>query len=86
MDDRYTSNPLVKFTLDLNNFIKKQTADYRGFTCTRFNKTAIMTGLIKPGVTSYAQKNIPEINVYWDVSGSFSSPAKTEGARRAIAT
>lgn len=86
MDDRYTSNPLVKFTLDLNNFIKKQTADYRGFTWTRFNKTAIMTGLIKPGVTSYAQKNIPEINVYWDVSGSFSSPAKTEGARRAIAT
>ena len=86
MDDRYTSNPLVKFTLDLNNFIKKQTADYRGFTWTRFNKTAIMTGLIKPGVTSYAQKNIPEINVYWDVSGSFSDPRKTEGARRAIAT
>lgn len=86
IDDRYTSNPLVKFTLDLNNFIKKQTADYRGFTWTRFNKTAIMTGLIKPGVTSYAQKNIPEINVYWDVSGSFSDPRKTEGARRAIAT
>ena len=86
MDDRYTSNPLVKFTLDLNNFIKKQTADYRGSTWTRFNKTAIMTGLIKPGVTSYAQKNIPEINVYWDVSGSFSDPRKTEGARRAIAT
>ena len=86
IDDRYASNPLVKFTLDLNNFIKKQTADYRGFTWTRFNKTAIMTGLIKPGVTSYAQKNIPEINVYWDVSGSFSDPRKTEGARRAIAT
>lgn len=84
--DRYKSNPLVKFTLDLNNFIKQQTASYRGSTWTRFNKTSVRTGLIKPGITSYAQTDIPEINVYWDVSGSFSNPAKTEGARRAIAT
>ena len=84
--DRYKSNPLVKFTLDLNNFIKQQTANYRGSTWTRFNKTSVRTGLIKPGITSYAQADIPEINVYWDVSGSFSNPAKTEGARRAIAT
>ena len=84
--DRYKSNPLVKFTLDLNNFIKQQTASYRGSTWTRFNKTSIRTGLIKPGITSYAQTDIPEINVYWDVSGSFSDPRKTEGARRAIAT
>lgn len=84
--DRYKSNPLVKFTLDLNNFIKQQTANYRGSTWTRFNKTSVRTGLIKPGITSYAQTDIPEINVYWDVSGSFSNPAKTESARRAIAT
>lgn len=84
--DRYKSNPLVKFTLDLNNFIKQQTASYRGSTWTRFNKTAVRTGLIKRGVTSYAQTDIPEINVYWDVSGSFSDPKKTEGARKAIAT
>lgn len=84
--DRYKSNPLVKFTLDLNNFIKQQTASYRGSTGTRFNKTAVRTGLIKRGVTSYAQTDIPEINVYWDVSGSFSDPRKTEGARKAIAT
>ena len=84
--DRYKSNPLVKFTLDLNNFIKQQTANYRGSTWTRFNKTAVRTGLIKRGITSYAQTDIPEINVYWDVSGSFSDPRKTEGARRAIAT
>lgn len=84
--DRYKSNPLVKFTLDLNNFIKQQTASYRGSTWTRFNKTAVRTGLIKRGITSYAQTDIPEINVYWDVSGSFSDPRKTEGARRAIAT
>ena len=84
--DRYKSNPLVKFTLDLNNFIKQQTANYRGSTWTRFNKTSVRTGLIKPGITSYAQADIPEINVYWDVSGSFSDPKKTEGARRAIAT
>ena len=84
--DRYKSNPLVKFTLDLNNFIKQQTANYRGSTWTRFNKTSVRTGLIKPGITSYAQTDIPEINVYWDVSGSFSDPRKTEGARRAIAT
>ena len=86
IEDRYKSNPLVKFTLDLNNFIKQQTASYRGSTWTRFNKTAVRTGLIKRGITSYAQTDIPEINVYWDVSGSFSDPRKTEGARRAIAT
>lgn len=86
LNDRYTRNPLVRFTLDLNNFIKKQTDDYRDYTWTKFNNSALMVGLIKPGVTDYAEKNIPEINVYWDVSGSFSSPAKTEGARRAIAT
>ena len=86
LEDRYKSNPLVKFTLDLNNFIKQQTASYRGSTWTRFNKTAVRTGLIKRGITSYAQTDIPEINVYWDVSGSFSDPRKTEGARRAIAT
>ena len=86
LNDRYTSNPLVRFTLDLNNFIKKQTEDYRDYTWTRFNNAALMVGLIKPGITDYAEKNIPEINVYWDVSGSFSNPAKTEGARRAIAT
>ena len=28
--------------------------------------------------------NIPSINVYWDVSGSFSNPAKTAGAESAI--
>ncbi len=86
LNDRYTRNPLVRFTLDLNNFIKKQTDDDRDYTWTKFNNSALMVGLIKPGVTEYAEKNIPEINVYWDVSGSFSSPAKTEGARRAIAT
>lgn len=86
IEDHYKSNPLVKFTLDLNNFIKQQTASYRGSTWTRFNKTAVRTGLIKRGITSYAQTDIPEINVYWDVSGSFSDPRKTEGARRAIAT
>ena len=86
LNDRYTRNPLVRFTLDLNNFIKKQTEDDRDYTWTKFNNSALMVGLIKPGVTEYAEKNIPEINVYWDVSGSFSSPAKTEGARRAIAT
>ena len=86
LNDRYTSNPLVRFTFDLNNFIKKQTEDYRDYTWTRFNNTALMVGLIKPGITDYAEKNIPEINVYWDVSGSFSDPRKTEGARRAIAT
>lgn len=86
LNDRYARNPLVRFTLDLNNFIKKQTEDDRDYTWTKFNNSALMVGLIKPGVTDYAEKNIPEINVYWDVSGSFSNPAKTESARRAIAT
>ncbi|MGM9544671.1 MAG: hypothetical protein ACI3T9_06770 [Romboutsia timonensis] len=86
IDDRYRKDPLVRFTLNLNNFIKEQTANYRGDTWTRFNKTSIRTGLIKPGRTQYQQTNIPEINVYWDVSGSFSNPAKTAGARRAIGT
>ena len=31
-------------------------------------------------------KHVPTISVYWDVSGSFDDPAKTEGALRAIET
>lgn len=39
-----------------------------------------------PGKTMYAPGKIPTINVYWDVSGSFDDPAKTQGAKDAIGT
>ena len=39
-----------------------------------------------PGIKELDREVVPKINVYHDVSGSFSDPAKTEMAMRAIDT
>lgn len=79
-------NPLVGFRMNFQRFIKDQIDMFRGDTWHRPNKNYTGTDYILPGKTMYAPNKIPKINVYWDVSGSFSNPAKTAGARAAIAT
>lgn len=79
-------NPLVNFRMNFQRFIKDQIDMFRGDTWHRPNKNYTGTEYILPGKTMYAPNKIPKINVYWDVSGSFSNPAKTAGARAAIAT
>lgn len=76
---------LEGFKLNLQKFIKDQVSNFRGDTWSRPSKNYMGTDFIMPGKTSYAPTSIPSINVYWDVSASFDDPAKTEGARQAMA-
>lgn len=83
---RQASDPLRRFRMNFQNFIKDQISEYRGDTWHRPNKNYAGSDYIMQGRTMFSKTNIPKINVYWDVSGSFRDPAKTAGARAAIAT
>lgn len=85
-EDEYKKSGQAQFITSLNNFVKRAITKGRESTWTRFNKTYADTGLIKPGRRVSDVKHIPSIAVYWDVSGSFSDPSKTAGARAAIAS
>ncbi len=78
------AEPLNRFEVDLSNFIKKTVADERVDTWKRFSKKSYGTGIIKPGKITRESGKVPVVAVYWDVSGSFDDPKKTEGARQAI--
>lgn len=83
---RNITSSLNKFRMNFQRFIKDQIDYFRGDTWNRPNKNYAGTGIIMPGKTMYAPGKIPTINVYWDVSGSFDNPAKTQGAKDAIGT
>ena len=85
--DRIQKSGISKFKLALNHFIANQVEEEEEDTYARENPTYADEGeFILPGRIRRENKHIPIINVYWDVSGSFSDPAKTAGARNAIAT
>lgn len=85
--ERYKTSPIIKFKDSLNNFIKNQVATGRGPTWNRFNKKYEGSGIIRPGSSRLRQKNIPLINVYFDVSSSFTYyPQKIEQAERVLST
>lgn len=83
---RNITTGLNKFRMNFQRFVKDQLEYYRGSTWNRPNKNYAGSSLIMPGRTMYAPSSVPSINVYWDVSGSFDDPAKTQGARDAIGT
>lgn len=78
------AEPLNRFEVDLSSFIRKEVADERVDTWKRFSKKSYGTGIIKPGKVTRESGKVPAVAVYWDVSGSFDDPEKTEGARQAI--
>ena len=80
------AQPLNKFRLALNRFIQDQIRIEDEESEEIFDPSYIDRGFIMPGTFEKEDKKIPRINVYWDVSYSFSPPQKTEGARKAIAT
>lgn len=83
---RNIGSSLTRFRMNFQRFIKDQIDYFRGDTWNRPNKNYVGSGFIMPGKTMYAPGKIPTINVYWDVSGSFDDPAKTQGAKDAIGT
>ncbi len=83
---RNINSGLSRFRMNFQRFIKDQIEYFRGDTWNKPNKNYAGSGFIMPGKTMYAPGKIPTVNVYWDVSGSFDNPAKTQGARDAIGT
>ena len=84
--ERKNSDPLNMFKLNLNRFIADQLSEIQEETPARINPAYEDSEFILPGMMWKENKYIPKINVYHDVSGSFSDPAKTEMAMRAIDT
>ena len=84
---RYRDTPIVRFTDSLNNFIKRAVATGRNTTWSRFNKKYDGSGILRPGISRRSANKVPDINVYFDVSGSFTSyPEKIKQAEQAIGT
>lgn len=78
------SSGLYKFKLNLNKFIADEVSPESIETWAKENPSYAGTEFIRMGRAERDAVNIPSINVYWDVSGSFSNPAKTAGAESAI--
>ena len=83
---RLAKDPLHKFKINLDKFIDEQTSEEMERSYRKFHPSYEDQGFIVPYDVEVDDYNMPIINVYWDVSGSFSSPEKTEGARKAIGT
>lgn len=81
---RINTSPLAKFRLSLNQFISDQVGNY-DYSYRKPHASYAQHGFIVPTETE-DEGFIPSINVYFDVSGSFSDAAKTAGARSAIST
>lgn len=84
--DRAIQSPLSRFRISLDKFISDQISQDEVETYEIQNPSYEDEEFLEPAIMVKEEKFIPKINVYWDVSGSFSSPQKTEGARKAIAT
>lgn len=84
--DRVIQSPLSRFRISLDKFISDQISQDEIETYETPNPSYEDEEFIEPAIMVKEEKFIPKINVYWDVSGSFSDPRKTEGARKAIST
>lgn len=82
--------PMTNFVLDLNRAIRKQVSPEGKDTdtYTRFNRTSsAIRNIYRPGVSQVTpKKDIPIINVYYDRSGSWYDPRKTEAGDKALKT
>ena len=87
-DSELRADPLNQFKLNLRKFVQKEIAVKKVKDYKYFNPLNHRLGndLIFKGKGKDPAKHIPQINVYWDVSWSFSDPAKTAAARSAINT
>lgn len=83
---RIQTSGIHQFKLNLNHFIAGQIGEFEDDSYARINPSYEDSEFIIPGKIVREEKNVPVINVYWDVSGSFDDAAKTDSARKAIAT
>ena len=81
-----THGGLRNFKLDLQQFINNEVAEEEATDTFRRNTSYKYSRFHVPARVVHQNMNVPVINVYWDVSGSFSDPKKTAAARAAIDT
>lgn len=84
--DRYQGSGLNQFKLNLNRFIADQVGEMEDDSYSRIHPSYEDSEFILPGKIVREEKNIPLINIYHDVSGSFSDERKTAAAFKAIET
>lgn len=84
--DRYQGSGLNQFKLNLNNFIANQIGEMEDDSYARIHPSYEDSEFIIPGKIIREEKNVPLINIYHDVSGSFSDERKTAAAFKAIET
>lgn len=84
--DRYQGSGLNQFKLNLNRFIADQVGEMEDDSYARIHPSYEDSEFIMPGKIVREEKNIPLINIYHDVSGSFRDERKTAAAFKAIET
>ena len=84
--DRYQGSGLNQFKLNLNRFIADQVGEMEDDSYARIHPSYEDSEFIMPGKIIREEKNIPLINIYHDVSGSFRDERKTAAAFKAIET
>ena len=82
---KYTTSGLRQFTLNLNRFIKNAIDAGEDYSYAKTNPSYSRYGFLMPTLNPM-EGPVPSINVYHDVSGSFTNEAKTAAAMQAIAT
>ncbi len=82
--DRYQGSGLSQFKLNLNRFIADQVGEVEDDSYARIHPSYEDGEFIMPGKLVREEKNIPLINIYHDVSGSFRDERKTAAAFKAI--
>lgn len=83
--ETYATSGLRQFTLNLNKFIKNAIDAGEDYSYARTNPSYSRHGFLMPTLNPM-EGPIPSINVYHDVSASFSDERKTTAAMQAIAT
>ena len=76
---------IPEFERSLNRFFKNTLGDEEDYSYSKINPTYAQHGFLVPDLGP-AEKPIPKIFVYHDVSASFDDPAKTAAAMSAINT
>lgn len=83
---KYREGQRAQFENSLNLILTAQTMRSRGKTYSRYNSTYYGTDIdfILPANSLRAKNNVPEVNVYFDRTGSWNDEAKTAKARQAM--
>ena len=70
--EKYRQNPINRFKISINRFVRNEIEVQRSSTWRRFNKSTAGTTMMKRGKARVIDNKIPLFNVYFDQSASWS--------------